>query len=212
MRKHIGLPAGLLLLLMLASTARANTVYYVQIQTDALNSTLGWIDLQFNPGPNSWQDAYVDIGAFSTDGSLLNSASPLSPDIFGDVSGGPLPSTLTIHNAGGLNDYFQNLTFGNFIQFTLTFYGPAIDTPNPNVDSGSSFAVALYADDQQTTLLGVSPLAQLDIAVDGVITPANNAPGVVSINTQGFNVPEPSLFLMCGVLLAAIGWKSNGRR
>jgi hypothetical protein len=204
-RKRLAPLVGLLLVLWLAPVCKANTIFNVEVQTGSLNSTNGWFDIQFNPGAISWQDAYVDVRAFTTDGALLSSLSPLSPAGTAGVSGGPLPTPITIRNTEAFNDYFQNITFGDVIQFTLTFYGPAIDAPDPNVFSGSAFSFALYGDDQATPLLGASPLFEVDIEVGGAVSASNFAPKVVTIQAAPSNIPEPSTLWFCGFPLAIIG-------
>src|SRR6185436_11267015 len=123
---------GLLLAMLMAPAAQAGVAVFVHVDTTTITATTGWLDFQFNPGSVSWQDAYAEISAYASDGSLLVSASPLSPDIIGDVSG-TLPATMTLHNAGGLNDYFQRITFGGYVNFTLTLLGEALDSPDGGV-------------------------------------------------------------------------------
>lgn len=194
---------GTAALMVMASTASASVTYNVQIDTSSISLTTGWLDIQFNPGAVSWQEAYADITVFTTDGTLLTSASPLSPELIGDVSG-TLPGTLTFHNSTSYNDYFQRLAFGSFIDFSVIFHGPAVDSPDSGFFSGSTFALALYADDMSTALISTAPLFQLDINVGGAIVPTINAPAEVELELVSATVPEPSGLLLCGAALAAL--------
>lgn len=212
LRKRLVPFVGLLLSMLLAPVSKANTIFNVEIDTGSLNATNGWIDIQFNPGAISWQDAYVDVSAFTTDGTLLFSLSPLSPAGTAGVSGGPLPTPITIQNSEAFNDYFQNIMFGDTIQFSLGFYGSAIDAPDPKVFSGSTFSFALYGDDQTTTLLGASPLFAVDINVDGTVSTSNFAPAVVTLEAGVAAIPEPSTLWFCGLPLSIIGLRFIRRR
>lgn len=208
LRNRICSGACLIVAMVLAPAVRAETLLFVQIDTNPILGTTGWLDLQFNPGAVSWQDAFVDIREFATDGSLLSLVSPASPDLSGGVTGGPLPATLTLHNSGGFNDYFQNVVFGRYINFTIALYGGAIDTPDQSVFSGSSFSVGLYGDDQSTPLLAAPPLFQLDIKAGGGVSATNNAPSVVTLRDGNLAAtPEPSSLMLCAGMLAVLAIK-----
>ena len=199
---HPGQRLQLLAVLIAASiapAARAGVVYNIHIDSTPVIATTGWLDIQFNPGAVSWQDATATIAGFSSDATLLVSASPLSPDNFGDVSG-QLPSTVTFHNTSAFNDYFQRVIFGAAFDFTLALSGDAVDTPAPGYFSGSSLSAAFYADDQATPLMAGPPLFQVDILSGGGIDITNNDPVHVTIDAAG--VPEPSTFWLGGCLLA----------
>lgn len=191
------------------------TVWYAAIDTTPLAGTQGWIDLQFNPGAVSWQNAAAAVTAFSTDGALLASGSPQSPQIAGNVTGGPLPSDLVFQNVEAFNDYFQRMTFGSYIQFQITFSGPLVDTPDNSFFSGTSFSMALYQDDQVSPI-GVTPLFQLDIDVDGVVQPSNNDPGYVTVLAPVVpgSVPEPgtaAYFSLVAVAAGGARWMRRAR-
>ena len=204
--------ALLALATIVAPAGWSSAVTLVHIDTAAIASNTGWLDIQFNPGSVSWQAAMADVSAFSMNGTLLTSGSPVSPDVTTGVTGGPLPSTLIFHNADSFNDYFQRVTFGSFLDFTVTLYGDAVDAPDPNVYAGTSFSFALYGDDQSTPLLGAPPLFQLDINVGGSITPTNNAPDVVTLRSPGSaTVPEPSSLALCAGMAVVLAFRRKRR-
>ncbi|HTU45068.1 MAG TPA: MBG domain-containing protein [Bryobacteraceae bacterium] len=169
----------------LAHSALAQSInYLVTVNTTSLNGQTGTIDLQFNAGALSTENACVTIGNFSTDGTLP--ASP-APTTTGSVMG-TLATTLTINNgtsgcsappvtytASTLNDYNQSITFGNTLSFYLSLSGPAVTNPNPaTYNSASSFGLAFTA--------GGSPALTSDIT---------NFSGLVTLNTDGTTTPAP---------------------
>jgi len=142
--------AGLFALAALAQGAFAQSGYIVTVDTSSLNSQAGNIDLQFNPGMLTSENACVTISNFTTDGSLGTPASTT-----GSVTG-TLATSLTINNGASgcstpaatytstsLNDYNQPITFGNTLSFFVTFSGPGVTNPNSTTyNSGSTFGLA----------------------------------------------------------------------
>lgn len=214
LKKCAVLLAGIVVSVVLPARVQADVIYNVQVQTGPLSGTTGWLDFQFNPGAISWQPASARISGFSSDGTLLFSSSPMSPDVVGGVSGGPLPTSFVLSNSSAFNDYFQRITLGSLINFTLTLSGPAIDAPDPSVFSGSSFSFGMYADDQATALVALPPLFQLDIEPGAAgVNVANNAPNFVSIQPAALaSVPEPALLWPCAAVLAGLGLQARRRR
>ena len=189
-----------------ALPCHAGPVWQAVIQTTPLAGTQGWIDIQFNPGAVSWQDAVATVSAFSTDGSMLVSGTPQSPQTTTYVTGGPLPGDVVFQNTDAFNDYFQRMTFGTYIQFQIAFSGPLVDSPDNSFFSGTSFSMALYQDDQVSPI-GNTPLFQLDLEVDGVEYPSNHDPGYVTVLAPVVpaSVPEPGTAAYCSLIAIAAG-------
>lgn len=190
--------------------------YQVTVDTSAISGTAGNIDLQFNRGDASSQNAFVTISSFSSTGGSLTGAASTS----GDVTG-VLPGTLTIDNSPGFNDYFQPFTFGSSFQFLLTLDGPAIESPDHAALIGSSFGLGLFDSTGSTPLLTTDPngfAGTVDIDRDGVVTttvfPPTLAGGtpVVTFSTP-VTVPEPStITLLSGSLLLFVSAANKSRR
>lgn len=142
--------AGILALTALSPAAFGqSTGYLVTVDTTSVTGQQGTIDLQFNAGALTTQNACVTISNFATDGTL---GSPSSTT--GSVTG-TLATSLTINNGNGgcttpttysastFNDYSQPITFGNTLSFFVTLAGPGVTNPagNNNGSSGSSLGV-----------------------------------------------------------------------
>jgi hypothetical protein len=198
---------GLLVLAALAAgTAMAAPIsYLVTVNTSSLAGQSGFVDFQFNPGGLDTQPAAVTIANFTTDGTLSG-----SPAVVGDVSG-QLPSTVTIVNSGGFNDYFEGLIFGTVITFALNFDGPALAAPNGTALSSSAFGLSFYDDTATLPLLTTDPFgfaAIVDVNLDGTTTPTTfpaTSDGDPAV-TIAVGVSEPtSLVLMLSGLLFSAG-------
>ncbi len=135
---------------------------------------------------------------FASDGTLAGGAST-----FGDVSGGPLPSTLTFDNGGAFNDYFEGFTFGSMLTFDITLFGPALSTPNGTASSGSAFGFSLFSDPAGTiAALTTDPTGlafRIDIQLNGTTTATNLSPA-----TTLAAVPEPGTLLLTTTALAGV--------
>jgi hypothetical protein len=185
--------------------ASADVVYHVSVNTGSISGIAGSLDFQFNPGPQTTQPASLDLQNFASDGTLAG-----SPALTGDVSGGPLPATVTFDNGGALNDYFDGFTFGNTLAFDLRFYGPAISSPGGE-KSGSTFAFSMFSDSAGTSPALTGDTADgfaftVDINTDGTTTVTNFSPET----TITAAVPEPSSFMLLGSSVAALA--AIGRR
>jgi len=170
------LSAGILGLVSLAHGAPLKpTGYLVTVDTSSVSGQQGTIDLQFNAGALTTQNACVNV-------SYLTGATLGPPSSTAGGVTGTLASTLTINNGNGgcssattytastVNDYNQPITFGNTLSFYLTLNGPGVTAPagNSNGNSGSSFGVDF-------TITG-SPALTGD--------PSNYA-GTISLNPDG---------------------------
>lgn len=196
-------------LLGFASLASANTVsYQVSVDTSSLSGTDGSLDFQFNPGALDSQAATLQILGFSTDGGLLP-----GPGSFGDVSGDLLsaPFTLTFHNAPGLNDYFQGITFGSILAFEVSLSGPAVDAPDGVSTSGSAFSFSLFSDAAGTTpALTTDPggfAFTVDLNLDGT-TAITNYSGATTVSA----VPIPATLWLFGSAMAGLSIVSKRRQ
>lgn len=173
------------------ASADANE-YQVNINTSSISGTAGSLDFQFNPGSFVSQSASLQILDFTTDGTLVPSAMPT-----GDVTG-ILPNTLAFDNGTTFNDYFEAFTFGNFLHFDVSLFGPALSSPDGTATSGSTFGFSMFSDAAGTLpALTTDPAGfafTVGVGLDGSTTATNNV------------VPEPSMMLLTtvAVLLGAL--------
>src|SRR5689334_4259338 len=134
--------AALLVLLLafyqLQATAGPIT-YNVTVNTSSTNGVLGSLDFNFHLGLLVSQPASLQILNFSSNGTLVGPAQTI-----GDVSGGPLPATLTFDNATAFNDYFEDFKFGSTLSFQVSLFGPALSLPDGISTSGSTFAFSMF--------------------------------------------------------------------
>jgi pimeloyl-ACP methyl ester carboxylesterase len=194
------------------SASFANTIpnsYAISVDTSLIAGTQGYIDLQLDPGVLPVDAAQVDITGYNMDGPII--IDPLSfSSVSGDVSGSLL-SDLTIANTTAFNDFFQEVGFGNFITFDVTFSGPALSSPTPGVTSGSTFSFSLYDSTASTPLLSSDPTgavlsAQIGPSGQLSVTPLPGNGGGPSVATATpivvGDVP-PAVSLLCAGLCAA---------
>src|SRR6266851_10432954 len=106
-------------LLLLAASMQAASVFSVSINTSSLPAaTPGYLDFLFDGGGTPFDPATAAISAFATNGTL-NAASVSRTN-----STGTLPAAVSLSNSDA--EYFEGITFGTNINFTLTFSGTAI--------------------------------------------------------------------------------------
>jgi hypothetical protein len=142
------LPSSIVLLaaaLMHATPGCANTIdYEMNIDTSSLGSTSlnsGYIDFQFDPGslPGT-QFAAAEIVQPTCNCSF--STATVTGDVFDGFHfrlGGVL------FNDTPNNDIFLPIQFSGDISFEVTVSGDAVDNPDPNAISGSTFVVSVYS-------------------------------------------------------------------
>jgi hypothetical protein len=205
--QRVALAAGFLFGIFYTQQAKANVIYQVTVNTAAISGVTGNIDLQFNPGGASSQMATATISGFSSTGGTLNG----SPSLTGNVSG-TLPGSLVFINSTAFNDYFQGFTFGTAFQFTLTFGGPAVNSPNGTSSSGSAFGIALFDASGTTALETTDPNGFAGVAnvnLNGTVTTttfasnANGGPPAVAFAPSAA-VPEPSTIATAEGAFAAL--------
>jgi hypothetical protein len=178
-------PIGLFSLVLLtgfAGAASADPITYdVTVNTPSIMGDNGSLDFNFNAGPFTTQAADLQILNFSSDGSLVGCIGNIQGYCqTGDVSG-QLPATVTFDNGTGFNDYFDGFTFGTYISFDVSLYGPALSDPDGVSTSGSTFAFSMFSDAAGT----VPALTQntdgngdafiIDVNLDGTTTVVNQS-------------------------------------
>jgi hypothetical protein len=177
--------------LCFASMASAGPITYnVTVDTSSISGTAGSLDFNFNPGPLVTQSASLQILSFASNGTLAG-----SPALIGDVAGA-LPGTLTFDNGTGFNDYFEGFTFGSTLSFQVSFFEPALSSPDGVSTSGSTFAFSMFAD-----ALGTTPVLTTDttngfaftigVNLDGTTTITNSSAQTTVTPATTPSVPEP---------------------
>lgn len=177
--------------LSIAPAASAAT-YLITVETSSINPTSGILALDYST--QNAQSSFAAITGFT--GATLGAEEPA----IGTVSGG-LPSNdlvITATNPG--SNYAIGANFNtDFFSFTLSLYGPAIDSPD-STGGGTTFSIQMF-----TPAFG-SPLLTGDGTV-GLINIAND--GTITTNGLGFTtfdegVPEPSTFLTMAAGVAVL--------
>jgi hypothetical protein len=176
--------------LCLVSLANAGLVTYdVTVDTSAIAGTAGSLDFNFNPGPLVSQAASLQILNFSSNGAITG-----NPALTGDAVGS-LPSTLTFDNGTGFNDYFQGFTFGKTLVFKVSFYGPALSSPDGLSNSGSTFSFSMFSDTAGTIPVLTTDTSNgfaftVGVNLDGTTTLTNSSPQT-AVTPETGAVPEP---------------------
>lgn len=203
MAKHVFSWVAGACLFALPFYAHAGLVNYgVTVDTHTLAGTTGSVDFNFNPGLSTSQAASVEV--FNLVGSSASGPSFTVGEVVGEI-----PMTLTFDNAAALNDYFQGLTFGQSLSFGLRFFGPALENPDGQSSSGSTFAFSLFSDAAGTlpvlTSNGLEGFAlTVDVNTDGT-TSVHNFSAQLSVLPTVTSVPEPGtlpLLTLAGVAVA----------
>lgn len=195
-----------LLLVGLASPVYASLLNYeVTIDTSALLGSVGYVDLQFNPGTITAPAAQAALTLFSSDATLQSGV-----QVDGDVAG-VLPGIVLFSNTTPFNAVLQPMTFGNTASFHLNFSG-AFTTM---LSGANTLFSASLLDGDFNSLLTVDPigtLLQFDLAPGGGITTttfnaAIGTPSVVGVVAVAA-VPVPAAVVLFGTGLAGlVGWQ-----
>ncbi len=192
-----------LALLSAAPGAWAGSITYdVSVNTTSLSGAAGFLDFQLNPGPNNVAPATAALEGFSTDGILDLSGLVTNGDVSGD-----LPGTVLFDNGAALNEYSPNITFGSFIDFTVSL---SWTQSQPLFDSGSVFLFSMYVYDPGYYVSGNSSpdgrAIDFDINADGTNGASNYSDGSgapATVTPESTATPEPSglVLLLAPVVL-----------
>jgi len=185
MKRHIIKFLVIAVIMFAATSAFADYSYNFDVNTSSLSGQTGYIDLQFNPGLSQGPASAV-VTNFTSDATLGG-----APAITGDVTGA-LPSTVVLNNSTGLNDYYQAVTFGNTVDYSLNLSGAA----------GNSFALSFFAADGSTPVLTTDMVngfaTTIDLNANGASV--NNLSNQVSVS----QTPIPAAAWLLGSGLTAM--------
>lgn len=178
--------------------------YNISIDTSTLTALgSGYVDIQLNGGGSDALLVNSSIYNIETDGTLGPTTNTGS--VTGSLAGSPLPA---LSNTSFFNDMFEQIDWGNFLNFTACLCGPGVDGVS---DTGTTFSVSLYAPDGITPLLTTSidgSLLHIDInPPDGDVTTtvfpdANGSTWATLAEVDP--CPEPSTLILMG--LAGVCW------
>lgn len=194
------------------SLMAAPITYNVVVDTSSLSGTTGSLDFNFNPGGLITQAASAEILNVGGDGVFVG-----APALIGNVIG-ILPVSVIFDNGSGLNDYFQEFTFGWILSFSVSLFGPALSFPDGLATSGSALAFSLFSDAAGTIPVLTSDLPNgfafiLDVNLDGSTTPTNfSNETVLSPLPGGGTAAEPQslLLVMSGLALLTLQQGTRG--
>lgn len=185
--KFIKLQLLIIALLVFGSTsAFAALTYDASIDTSSISGQQGYLYMQYDPYSTTVAST-ATVSGFATDGVL--GAQDTVDVVDGTAVTGTLPGPVVFANTYGINDYEQEITFGNTLSFVLSFLNTA-----PFVSSGtlgsSDFSLGLFSD-----ALGSDPL----------LTPTGTV-FIASLVDNGTVVtPVPAAFWLLGSGLTGLG-------
>lgn len=176
---------GLLLGLLALPAAASPVSYQVAVNTTSALGVVGDLAFQFVPGgATGFQSATATIALFLSDGHTTSA----------------LPAS--INNNFGLA--ITGFTYGTFLQFVVSFNGPALSSPG-GATTGSTFSLSLL--DNTMTPLPITDangnFVTVDVNLDGSTTAtATSTAATISVAT-----PEPSAAMLAalGLLGGAVG-------
>lgn len=173
------------------------------------------LDFQFDPGTSDAVAAYATVSGFSlgVGGSMIVDSGVPSPDPVGDVTG-TLPTGLVFENDTPFNDYWQEFLPGTSLSFVVTLSGPAIDNPDPDSMSGSTFGFIVLDWSGDPVIAGWQGLAAatVDLNPDGTTTPTWLADPSEGGITGGAPTPEPVTSSLAGLALIGLALVRKVRR
>ncbi len=193
------------LLLAAVGGAQAGEVFLFTLNTSSISGDAGSLDFSLSPGAGSDQSLTATVFDFTSNGAY---AGGQATD--GVVSGGPVtqgkPVVIgPVPNAFGLNDDFEDFTYGNTLSFLVDVDGPALTAPDGKATSGYEFDLETFSDQgglvPSLTLDPNGISGKIDISPEGVLTYSD----VSSRLTITAATPEPaSVWLFAGAVGAAL--------
>lgn len=172
--------------LFAATSAFASLSYNFNVDTTSVNGQSGYIELQYNQGVLPTGASSASITNFASD-ATLGTALPT-----GSISG-TLPSAVTINNNPGWNDYYQAVTFGNTISYSLNLSG---------APAGNSFALSFWGADGATPLLTTDMTNGIATRVD--VNPDGSSAIVTNNSGNVTATPIPAAVYLFGSGLAGL--------
>ncbi len=178
------------LIVFAASSAFASLSYNVSVDTSSLNSTDGYLYLQYIPVANA-VNSTATVSSFLTDGTLGSQSSFVAN---GSAVSGTLPGTVVFANTNGDNDYNQAIHFGNSINFKLI-----LDSANFGSTSvgSSTFSFGLFGDE-----FGAQPLFNVsDPYIAGTLFTVslnNDGTATAKVMAPQATVPVPAAAWLLG--------------
>jgi len=221
-------------LALFSSTAFASTITYTfTMNTSSLSGTDGFIDMQFSEGSSASGTTLAVVSDFQTDGTLVveDPYTTLFPGgvsllATGNVSGTlAQPVTFTADGSAPINEYTQELTFGNQLSFLVTLSGQGLTSPT--CLAGPPYCYQFVLDFLNSTGTGFlftnDPTGSTPTGwIAGGVNVNNNASTTLFINPGPSNgpsdltitssVPEPATWwMLAGGLLGMIGLRRRRR-
>jgi hypothetical protein len=183
-----------------ATSVFSSAIYDVSIDTSSLSGAAGYLYFTYIPA-NYAADTVATVTGFS--GGSLEAHSSIKV-VDGRGVSGELPSSVTFANMYAVNDYNHGITFGNNINFLLSFTDPV----SGGLPAGNStFSLGLFEDE-----LGLTPLMTSD---GSLFTAIMMNDGSVSTNTflnqaSIYQAPETGTIFLVGTgLLTLLGLKKR---
>lgn len=152
-----------------ATSAFADYSYNFDVNTSGYSGQTGYLELQFNPLLSTGL-ASAAVSNFTSDATLG------AMQVNGNVTGA-LPGAVTINNTTGWNDYYQALTYGNTLHFSLNLTGAT---------AGNTFTLSFF------DASGSTPVLTNDLTNGFAATVGLNSTGAVLTNNSDQTTASPT--------------------